>query len=90
MGKFSCATLFCIKTARGVGWSWRGSGKGKGMMFLPRRSAGSSWGVECDLWKPELRCNFPGIRGCSGGEVSAEEGVRGQEWSKARIRAIFH
>lgn len=27
---------------------------------------------------------FPGIRGCS------EEGVRGQEWSEARIRAIFH
>lgn len=68
MRKFSSATLCCIKTVGGVGWSWRGSGKGKGMMFLPWRSAGSGWGVGTVIYGSQnLAVAFPGIRGCSEG-----------------------
>lgn len=44
--KCSTASLRCIKQSEESGRAEGGRGKGKGMMFLPRCSAGSGWGVE--------------------------------------------
>lgn len=38
--------LYVLKESGERGGAQGGSGKGKGMMFLPQHSTGSGWGVE--------------------------------------------
>lgn len=79
----SSATTCCIKQTGEWGVAGGGQGKGRGWCFSLGALQGAAGEWNCDLWKPELCCNFSWNLGLFWGGRGDEEGVRGQEWSEA-------